>query len=177
MDRYNKWASRKYSLKVRILTTLPAGLILLGVIPYILVLPLRKLDGVLGLLSFYFGWPNMLVGGALIVIGGFFALWSVLSQILRAEGTPLPMMPTQRLLVDGPFRYSRNPMTFGALAVYFGISVLVGSLCAVLAVALIGTLLLVYLRTVEEKELVARFGQAYVDYCAVTPFFIPKICK
>jgi len=56
-----------------------------------------------------------------------------------------------------------------------GINVLVGSLWVVLAVALIGGLLLVYLRTVEEKELVAHFGQAYVDDCAVTLILIPKI--
>ena len=137
LKHYQLWASRKYSLKVRVLTTLPAGLILLGAIPYALVLLLLRLAGVLGLPSFYFGWSN--------------------------------------LLVDGPFRYSRNPMTFGALAVYFGICVWVGLLCAVLAVALIGELLLVYLRKVEEKELVARFGQAYVDYCVVTPFLIPGV--
>jgi len=64
IKQYQLWASRKYSLKVRVLTTLPAGLILLGVIPYTLVLPLRRLAGVLGLPSFYFGWSNMLVGGA-----------------------------------------------------------------------------------------------------------------
>jgi len=58
-----------------------------------------------------------------------------------------------------------------------GINVLVGSLWIVpaLAVALIGGLLLAYLRTVEEKELVAHFGQAYVDDCAVTLILIPKM--
>jgi len=56
-----------------------------------------------------------------------------------------------------------------------GINVLVGSLWVVLAVALIGGVLLVYLRTVEEKELEAHFGQAYVDDCAVTLILIPKI--
>jgi len=38
--------------------------------------------------------------------------------LTRGRGTPLPVMPTQELLTEGPFRYSRNPMTLGTILAY-----------------------------------------------------------
>jgi protein-S-isoprenylcysteine O-methyltransferase Ste14 len=110
-----------------------------------------------------------------MVTGAIYAFWSIISQIDLARGTPLPMMPTQKLLVSGPFKQCRNPMTFGTIFLYLGIGIIIGSLSSIAVVILFGALLLIYIKLVEERELEARFGQEYMVYKATTPFILPRI--
>jgi protein-S-isoprenylcysteine O-methyltransferase Ste14 len=85
------------------------------------------------------------------------------------------MMPTKKLLISGPFKYSRNPMSFGILLHYLGIAVWVGSFSLIMIVAVCAFLLMLYIKRVEEYELERRFGQEYREYKRTTPFIIPKI--
>lgn len=170
-------ARKKYSLTTRLgVLALCAGLFLF-LIPYALLRPLPQLDAMLGIPSLFFGAANYVLGGTLMVIGAAFAWWSILAEVIRADGTPLPVMPTQTLLVDGPFRYCRNPMMFGTCLAYLGVSVIAGSVCAAIAVLLFTALILLYIKKIEERELAVRFGQPYLDYKARTPFIIPNIFK
>ena len=109
-----------------------------------------------------------------MVTGIIYAWWTGFMQIDRARGTPLPVMPTHMLLVSGPFKQCRNPMTFGTILLYVGIGISIGSISAIGIVLLFGGLLLTYIKLVEERELVARFGQEYLDYKAHTPFLFPR---
>ena len=56
---------------------------------------------------------------------------------------------------------------------YLGLSIYLGSVAAIGLVALFAGLLLLYVKVVEEKELEARFGDAYLQYKRNTPFLIP----
>lgn len=174
MNKLVKWSKREYSLSQRILATGLAGVFFLILIPALLIIVLPKLDIILGFSSLSFGIINIVVGGIIVIIGGFYALWSIISQITRARGTPLPVMPTQKLLVDGPFKHCRNPMAFGAIFAYFGLSIIVGSLSSIFLVLIFLVLLILWIKKVEEEELEIRFGQDYVDYKKTTPFMIPK---
>lgn len=174
MKTYQKWAQPRHSLGQRLAASLAAGVLIVGLIPIALLIWLPRLDARLNLPQVLFTPVNQIIAGLLITAGMAFGLWSVYVQLAHAEGTPLPMMPTQRLLVEGPFRLCRNPMTLGTLLAYGGMAVLVGSLSALCTVVVIGGLLLSYLHFVEEKELAARFGQAYEDYRVKTPFIVPR---
>jgi protein-S-isoprenylcysteine O-methyltransferase Ste14 len=77
------------------------------------------------------------------------------------------------LIIIGPFKYCRNPMTLGTIGVYSGIAVMIGSYTSLLFVALLAMILIAYLKLVEEKELELRFGKEYIDYKNDTPFIIP----
>lgn len=175
MSRYKKWASREYSLNQRLLALIPAGLLFLLIFPFLLVILLPRLDAWLHLPSLYFGPVNIVVGVIFLVIGVIYGFWSIYSQLSRARGTPLPMMPTQKLLVDGPFKQCRNPMTFGTITAYLGVGILVGSLSSIAFILIIGGLLLTYIKKMEERELEARFGEDYVEYKKTTPMFFPRI--
>ncbi len=166
---------REYALLPRLLATLAAGLLFAVLIPLALIRWIPDLDAVIGFPPLSPGMAGIVLGGVLIVIGAVFALWTIGDQLFVARGTPLPMMATQTLLVGGPYTYCRNPMAFGAMTAYVGIGVVVGSPASVLAVVLFGGLLMTYIKQFEEPELVARFGQAYVDYRAATPFFFPRL--
>ncbi len=173
MKQFTRWASREYALIPRVLATLLAGALFVYLIPSALINLVPRLDPLLHLLPLSFGILNLIVGGILVIVGLFFGMWSGGSQLFDARGTPLPVMATQNLLVSGPFRYCRNPMSFGTLCLYLGISVLAQSISSILIVCLFVSLLIVYIKKVEERELEARFGQAYLDYKAATSFIIP----
>ncbi len=143
--------------------------------PRLLIVVFPGLDVKFGFPPLDFGPWNEILGILMAITGFAFAFSTVYSQFSRASGTPIPVMATQKLLVDGVYRYCRNPMVFGTLLGYLGIAIVVGSISSILAVLIFGGLLLTYVKKVEEQELEARFGQAYVDYKAQTPFLFPRI--
>lgn len=173
MSRFYRWAQKEYSLGRRIAALLPVGIILFILLPYVVVVVGPRLDQRLGLESFQRGWLNYLLGGVMIVMGLFFGFWSVDTQMTRGRGTPLPIMPTQELLTEGPFRYCRNPMTFGTILIYVGLAILAGTFAGLGIVLGLSALLLLYIKRVEESELAERFGEAYLAYKREVPFLLP----
>lgn len=177
MSLYSKWAKRKQTETGRILALIPAGVLFLYLLPLAIAKGGASIDLKLGLPPLDFGTINPIIGGSLMVLGFSFALWSIYDQFSRASGTPLPMLPTQKLLVGGPFRYCRNPMTLGTVTAYLGIAVYAGTLAGIGIVLGFGTLLVLYLKLLEEKELAERFGEEYLAYKREVPFIIPKFPK
>jgi protein-S-isoprenylcysteine O-methyltransferase Ste14 len=117
------------------------------------VLPLpflpRRLTRTLGLAA--------LAGG--VALAGWFA-----STMTRAE-TPIDLShaPT-RLVVSGPFQYSRNPGYLGLAAIYAGLALLARARWSLL---LLPAVLATIDRGVierEERYLRGRFGDEYVRY-------------
>ena len=175
MSRFRKWAKREYSLAARIAAILPAGVLFLGLFPYLFLVICPSLDERLGLGRFSAGVASILVGGILSAVGLALGQWSILAQFTRASGTPLPMMPTQKLLTTGPFRYCRNPMTLGTILAYAGLTIAAGTPTGLTIVILLASLLLLYLKLVEEKELAERFGDEYLAYKREVPFILPRM--
>ena len=174
MSRYSKWAQREHSAARRTATTLLAGPVFLGLLPFLVAGVGPRLDRRLGLVSLRIGRVNRIVGGLLLVLGSSLGFWSIVTQLTRGRGTPLPVMPTQELLTGGPFRYCRNPMTLGTILAYLGIAVGVGTVAGSVLVLALGAALLVYLKRLEEGELAERFGEAYLAYKREVPFIIPR---
>jgi len=174
MEIFRRLASRRYSDAQRLLAIILQGT-LFGVLgPCAVVYLSLFLDSSLGLSGFR-GETMALVFGILFVIEGFaFAAWTVVTQFRNGMGTPSPLMPTRKLAADGPFALCRNPMTFGIFFFYLGASLLAGSPMAVAVTIFLFSLLVVYIKAIEEKELELRFGQEYVDYRLRTSFIIPR---
>ena len=127
-----------------------------------------------GLPSLRIGGAGRIVGGLLLVLGFSLGFWSIITQLTRGRGTPLPVMPTQELLTEGPFSYCRNPMTLGTILAYLGIGVAAGTIAGTVFVLGMAASLLVYLKRFEEGELAERFGEAYLIYKQEVPFIIPQ---
>ena len=177
MSRYSKWAKKEHSDTARVVALLPAGILFLILIPYVLLVVSPSLDARFGLGLLNPGPASLAVGALLLVVGLFFAQWSIITQFTQGRGTPLPMMPTQRLLTTGPFLYCRNPMTLGTAIAYLGLAVAAATIVGLVLVAAFAALLLVYLKRMEEPELVERFGEEYLAYRRDVPFIIPRIRK
>jgi protein-S-isoprenylcysteine O-methyltransferase Ste14 len=117
---------------------------------------------------------NFYLGVLPFVIGLYISLWSVITQLIIGKGTPVPIMPTQKLVIVPPYNYSRNPMGFGYGIMLFGLGITLNSISYLLLGIILFALLLCYYKFVEEKELVIRFGDEYLEYKKRTPFLIPS---
>jgi protein-S-isoprenylcysteine O-methyltransferase Ste14 len=117
----------------------------------------------------------VVIGFTFNAFGLFFVAWSAASLWILGKGTPAPFAPTQRLVVDGPYRLCRNPMKLGAISYYLGVGTLFDSLATGIGCFLVALAIWTfYHKTVEEKELAARFGKDYQAYKKSTPFLIPS---
>jgi protein-S-isoprenylcysteine O-methyltransferase Ste14 len=155
----------------------PLAPLFLGLLPFLVAWVGPRVDRRLGLPTLGIGGVSQLLGGLLTVTGFALGLWSVDAQLARGRGTPLPVMPTQELLTDGPFGYCRNPMTLGAIVAYLGIAITARSTTGAAFVAAFAASLLVYLKRLEEGELSERFGGAYLAYKGSTPFIVPRLTR
>lgn len=177
MKRFQKWAEHEYSAKQRIIALFFEGIMFVIVIPFFLVAASPSLDQWLQLPRFVYGLVNPLISLLFIATGLLFAMWSIRAQFLLGRGTPAPMMPTQKLVVQKPYTYCRNPMSLGTIILYTGIAIWIGSLTAVALILLFAVLLMVYNKLIEERELEKRFGSEYLEYKRRTPFLIPRLWK
>jgi protein-S-isoprenylcysteine O-methyltransferase Ste14 len=80
------------------------------------------------------------------------------------------------LATAGPYRRVRHPQYIGFVAIMFGFLLQWPTL---LTLAMFPVLVLMYVRLAitEERDSEAAFGQAWRQYAAVTPRFIPRLSK
>jgi protein-S-isoprenylcysteine O-methyltransferase Ste14 len=104
---------------------------------------------------------SMVIGA----VGATVALWCVVTFAFVGRGTPAPFDPPRRLVIQGPYRFVRNPMYIGA-----GLA-LVGAALFYESWPLLGYACLFFLVThlfvvwYEEPTLRRTFGQEYEAYC------------
>lgn len=123
---------------------------------------------------FHFRGLDQVLGPALTVSGLALVGWSVRVQYVLGQGTPAPKVATQRLVTQGPYAYSRNPMTLGALLMYLGIGAWVGSGVVILLTMIVFSALLTFIYFHETRELAERFGEEFLTYKKRTPFLWPR---
>lgn len=111
--------------------------------------------------------PSRPISLTIGVVGvlAWLALDGLASLRFARAGTPvIPFKPTTALVVDGPYRLSRNPIYLGMAALYVGLAFLLGILWSLLFLpfVLIAVDRLIIAR--EEPYLERKFGQDYVEY-------------
>jgi protein-S-isoprenylcysteine O-methyltransferase Ste14 len=90
------------------------------------------------------------------------------------KGTLAPWDPPRRLVVEGPYRYVRNPMHTGVFAILAGEALLTGSIPVTLWTIAFIVVNLVYIPVSEEPGLEDRFGDRYRLYKRNVPRWIPR---
>ena len=159
----------------------------LGVRLTMIVLGLFLVAGVLALASIRdlllgadlgLSWPLVGLGIALMVLAALIGLKRRKYLTIRIlAGIPeVEAEPEKRgsLLEEGPYAVIRHPryvevvlatFAYAAIANYVG--------CWIVVIAMVPLLHLVVV--LEERELVERFGEAYRDYAARVPRYIPRL--
>jgi protein-S-isoprenylcysteine O-methyltransferase Ste14 len=110
-----------------------------------------------------------LCAGALVVAGALVLLKCVWDFFAAGQGTLSFIDPPRRLVVRGLYRYTRNPMYSGVLAMLAGQAWLFGSghLVEYALIVLVAEHLFVILY--EEPNLASRFGESYAAYRKAVP--------
>jgi len=120
------------------------------------------------------GWVRWF-GVALIVVGVPLLLDSFARFALQGRGTPAPVLPTERLVVTGLYRYVRNPMYVGVMTVVLGQGLVIGSLPVLGYGALLGPTFQLFVLAYEEPKLRRSFGAEYDRYCRNVSRWIPRL--
>jgi protein-S-isoprenylcysteine O-methyltransferase Ste14 len=104
--------------------------------------------------------------GVLIVAAGLVLIFSALAPFRRTGQDPKPWTPTPELIVEGPYRWTRNPMYVGLTCILLGLGLALNNLWISLLAA--AALLIVHFIAVlpEEKYLNEKFGRSYAEYRA-----------
>jgi protein-S-isoprenylcysteine O-methyltransferase Ste14 len=115
-----------------------------------------------------------LIGLAVGTLGAALAVSCILTFVFVGNGTPAPFDAPRRLVVRGPYRWTRNPMYTGATLVLAGAAAYYESLSLLTYAA--GFLLAMHLFAVlyEEPVLRARFGAEYESYHANVGRWLPS---
>jgi protein-S-isoprenylcysteine O-methyltransferase Ste14 len=114
--------------------------------------------------------------GALLVVLGLALMFQTISLFATVgKGTLAPWDPTQQLVVRGVYRYVRNPMISGVLAILLGEASILGSPPIFCWFGLFLVVNMTYMPLVEEPGLERRFGAAYLRYKKSVPRWIPRL--
>ena len=134
-----------------------------------------QLDKIIGVPAFLPARISYLTAIPLIIAGMLMIGWPMFYFFL-SKGTPVPLAPPPKLIFDGPYKYSRNPMVTGIFILLFGFGFLWDSISLVMIFTPLFTILnAIELKMVEEPELEKRLGNEYVKYKERTPMFFPWI--
>ena len=113
------------------------------------------------------------LGIVVSVLGFIISSYAVYALYRYGQGTPAPFLPPTKLVKEGPYKYSRNPIGLGNMLYTVGLGIIIQSVCYIILAVAWYTLILVYDYFIEEKQLEKKFGEEYREYRKSTPFLIP----
>ncbi|MZR31399.1 methyltransferase family protein [Sneathiella litorea] len=118
-------------------------------------------------------WMNgHLASVYLTIIGGVIAIISLIYLIGTArkhknvESNVEPWKPTTKIISDGVYKYSRNPIYVAMGLFYAGIAIAAGSWPALILLPVCLVIIRYYVIGREEAYLEDKFGKEYLDYKA-----------
>ena len=112
---------------------------------------------------FMLGWLGILIGLALMALGLIIAQ-AAFRELSRHKTPPDPTKPTMKVVQEGVFRFSRNPIYLAFTLIYLGFAFAFNSPWAL--VFLVPVLVVIDRGQIprEEKCLARKFGEEYFRY-------------
>ena len=119
--------------------------------------------------------PSIWMIGLLpLLLGVGLYLWCAGAFTFIRKGTPAPIDAPKVLVVQGLYRWVRNPMYVAVLSVAIGEAILFRSILLVgYALALWGVFH-IFVVFVEEPSLRSQFGASYETYFRTVPRWLPR---
>lgn len=118
-------------------------------------------------LTYGFGTARLL-GIALALGGVALMFWSVMA-FRRARTSVVPHQMPKRIITDGPFRISRNPIYLGDLMVLTGAILWWGAWPSVVLIPLFGWIIERRFIALEEARMKQNFASEFEEFAAKTP--------
>lgn len=114
-------------------------------------------------------------GVVIVIIGACIGLWCIAAFSLIGKGTPAPFDAPREFVASGPYRYVRNPMYVGGLAVIIGAGLILRSPSALVVAFLFVILAHIFVLVYEEPTLEERFGESYLKYKKSVNRWLPRL--
>lgn len=111
-------------------------------------------------------WSHFLIGIVFIIIGVIFISWSI-----KTLSTHATLGFKGKLVISGPYKYSRNPQYISDIFIIIGIIILSNSLFSFIT-GLLGIFLFISVPFIEEPWLKKQFKEEYEDYCKKVSRFL-----
>ena len=108
---------------------------------------------------------RVIAGGILMLASGYLAV-SAFFVLIKNKTTFNTAKSTIKIVTDGAYRFSRNPLYLSLLLLLFGIAVLTFSLWLFFTVPILYILFLFKAVKPEERYLSQKFGKEYLEYLA-----------
>lgn len=140
-------------------TLLQPGMVA-GLFPYLILREKVKptLDELFGLPQYF--------GSIIFFFGLIIMIKTIVQFALEGKGTLSPADPTKKLVIKGLYRFSRNPMYIGVMAMLIGEAIFFEAGIFWLYVIFIGLAFNLFILFVEEPRLKRDFGEEYENYKA-----------
>lgn len=118
-------------------------------------------------------WWNI-AGLGPVGVGLLLVAWALAHHRRRMPTAVELDLSPKYLLMEGPYRYTRNPMYLGALTIWAGWALFYGSM--VLVVVWVSLAIILHFAVIrrEERALERRFGPAYLEYKRRVPRWFRK---
>ncbi len=104
------------------------------------------------------------IGVASIAVALGIVIWAF-ATFLRHRTAIYPNQPAARIVRDGPYRWTRNPMYLSMTLMYIGLVLLVNALLPLLLLPAVLVLLVMLVIRREERYLRSAFSDEYAAYC------------
>jgi protein-S-isoprenylcysteine O-methyltransferase Ste14 len=114
-------------------------------------------------------WVQLRLIGGVLAGTGICLSAAVVWRFARASTPVSPLRATRALVIDGPYRYSRNPDYLGQALIYAGSSLVARRLWPLLLSPAALTIVTYGVIEREERYLNGRFGAAYREYAVRVP--------
>lgn len=120
--------------------------------------------------------PAAIFGVIFLVVGFFFA---ATGRIYLASGWGVfnIISPSQGIVKDGPYKYTRHPTYFGFLLIWLGSSLVFFNWAGIFMFFVFFLPLILIRAKNEEKVLLEIFGRKYEKYQEETGFILPGLKK
>jgi protein-S-isoprenylcysteine O-methyltransferase Ste14 len=120
-------------------------------------------------------WGAVEFGGVcLLGLGVAIMAWCMRDFAVIGHGTAAPVDPPTTLVVQGLYRYVRNPMYVGALLTLFGETTFARSAALLDYTAMWFIWVNLFVFFYEEPALRRQFGAAYEEYCRSVGRWLPS---
>lgn len=116
----------------------------------------------------YLAFPLWLIGAVVL-------LWSFWNFLAQGRGTPAPIDPPKEMVATGFYRYVRNPMYVGVLAIIIGHFLWSGYWNLLIYAMIVFLAFHVFVTYYEEPNLKRKFGASYESYLKKVPRWIPRL--
>ena len=112
------------------------------------------------------GRATSAIAGLVLLGAGLLVMASARIHFTRTGQSPIPWKPSPSLILQGPYRYTRNPMYVGMTLLELGFGVAVNNLW--ISLFAVPALVIVHFIAVrpEERYLSEKFGASYKAYLA-----------